>query len=432
MILFQCLQGCLEGGWCLRDGLCFLWRQLVEVLVHWSVWLDAVLDAVQAGQHHGSEAEVWVAGWVRSAELQALGLRVGAGDWDTHGCGAVALGVHEVDWSLEAWHQAVVGVQGWVGECQHCACVLQDAADVVASHVGESGVAVLVVEQWLAVLPQGLVGVHAGAVVACQWLWHEGGGYAVLPCGVLDDVLEGLQVISCVQQRVELVVDLLLAAGAHLVVCTLQVEASVAQVAAHFVAQVLVVVVWSGREVAALWTGFVAQVWGAVEVGLGTAVPPALFGVNLVEGLVHLGGVAHVVEEVELCLCTEEAGVCDSGGVQVLLCLAGNVAWVAGEWLAGEGVVDEELHVQRLGLAEWIDFRGGEIREQVHVGLFDGGESADGRAVECHAVFDCILVECVSGDGEVLLLAWHIGEADVDEFNVVVLDVLNDFFRSLE
>ena len=148
--------------------------------------------------------------------------------------------------------------------------------------------------------------------------------------------------------------------------------------------------------------------------------------------MIHLCGVANVIENVELSLRAEEAGVSNAGGGQVLLSLAGNVTRVAGEWLASERIVDEELDVQGLRLAERIDASGREVRQQVHVGLFDGSEAADGGAVECEAFLYNIFVERVSRDGEVLLLTRDIGESDVDELNVVILDVLDDFFGSLE
>lgn len=68
--------------------------------------------------------------------------------------------------------------------------MLEDAADVVAGGVREARVALLVVEEGLAAGPQGLVDVHAGAVVAEDRLGHEGGGLAVAPGDVLHDVLE--------------------------------------------------------------------------------------------------------------------------------------------------------------------------------------------------------------------------------------------------
>src|SRR3712207_7041909 len=42
---------------------------------------------------------------------------------------------------------------------------------------------------------------HAGAVVAEQWLGHEGDGLAVLPGGVLDDVLEHLHLVAGVRSE---------------------------------------------------------------------------------------------------------------------------------------------------------------------------------------------------------------------------------------
>ena len=109
--------------------------------------------------------------------------------------------------------------------------MLDQAADVPAGEVGQTTVVLLIVEQWLAVLPQGLVAVHASAVVACDRLRHEGGGLAGESCGLVDDVLVLHQIIACVLQGVEAVVDLLLASACHLVVGTLENQADLLQVA---------------------------------------------------------------------------------------------------------------------------------------------------------------------------------------------------------
>ena len=162
---------------------------------------------------------------VRHAELDALGLRVRAGDRDADAGRAVALRVDQVDRRLEAGHQAVVGVHRRVGERQQRRRVLEQAADVVAGHVRQTGVAELVVEQRRAVLPQRLVAVHARAVVTEERLRHEGDRLAGGPGDVLDDVLEQHQLVGGVQQRVELVVDLGLTGGADLVVRALDLEA---------------------------------------------------------------------------------------------------------------------------------------------------------------------------------------------------------------
>ena len=57
--------------------------------------------------------------------------------------------------------------------------MLQQAADVVHRHLAQVRVAVPV-EQRLAALPEALVHVHAGPVVAEERLRHEGHGASVL------------------------------------------------------------------------------------------------------------------------------------------------------------------------------------------------------------------------------------------------------------
>ena len=184
------------------------------------------------------------------AELDPLGLRVGPGDRDPYAGRAVALGVDQRDRSLEAGHQAVVGVHRRVGEGQQRRGVLEDAADVPASDVREPGVAGLVVEQRVAVVPDRLVHVHAGAVVAEDRLRHEGRGLAVAPGDILDDVLELHHVVGRIEQLREPVVDLRLARGADLVVGPLDLQPGLLQLDGHLVAQLAEVIGGGDREVA--------------------------------------------------------------------------------------------------------------------------------------------------------------------------------------
>ena len=58
----------------------FLRRQVVDVLVERLARVDLVLDAVEPGHQHGGEREVRIAGRIRAAELDALGLRA----WRVH------------------------------------------------------------------------------------------------------------------------------------------------------------------------------------------------------------------------------------------------------------------------------------------------------------------------------------------------------------
>ena len=66
--------------------------------------------------------------------------------------------------------------------------MLQDAADVVHRHLAHAAVAVAGEERLLA-LPDRLVDVHAGPVVAEDRLRHEGRRLAEATGDVLDDVL---------------------------------------------------------------------------------------------------------------------------------------------------------------------------------------------------------------------------------------------------
>src|SRR5690625_5642142 len=53
--------------------------------------------------------------------------------------------------------------RGWrIWQCQDRWCVFEEAADVAVGAVGESCVSCLIVEEWLAFFPEGLVATHAG------------------------------------------------------------------------------------------------------------------------------------------------------------------------------------------------------------------------------------------------------------------------------
>ncbi|BBY33555.1 hypothetical protein MMIN_16160 [Mycolicibacter minnesotensis] len=124
-------------------------------------------------------------------------------------------------------------------------------------------------------MPEGLVDVHAGAVVAEEGFGHEGDGFAVGPGGVFDEVFEEHEVVGGVEQGVEFVVDFGLAAGADFVVAAFDGEAGVGEVGGHDVAEVDVLVVGGDGEVAAFGADFVAEVGGAVGFGGASGVPPA-------------------------------------------------------------------------------------------------------------------------------------------------------------
>ncbi len=158
---------------------------------------------------------------------------------------------------LEAGHQALVAVGAGVGDGVQRAGVLDDAADVVQREVGQACIAVTG-EQVLAVLPDRLVHVHAGAVVADDRLGHEGRRLAVGVGHVLDHVLLQLQPVGALHQRAELGADLHLAGAGHFVVMHFDRDAQLLEHQAHLGAHVLEAVDRRHREVAALDGGPVA------------------------------------------------------------------------------------------------------------------------------------------------------------------------------
>ena len=64
------------------------------------------------------------------------------------------------------------------------------------------------------------------------------------------------------------------------------------------------------------------------------------------------------------------------------------------------------------------------IRHQQHVGGLDALPAGDRGAVERVALLELVLVEVLHRHGDVLLLAARVGEAEVDELDLLVLDEL--------
>ena len=219
------VEGLLERARRAGDVDLLLGAHLVDVAVDRGRRLDLVDDAVEAGHQLGAEREVRVAGRVRRAELEAA--RAGRREVrrDPDAGRAVALAVDEVDRRLVAGDEAAVAVRRRRGEREDRLRVLEQAADVVAGRLRQQRVALGVVEEVRAVLPEALVGVHARAVVAEERLRHEGHDLAG-PIGRLaDDVLVLEDLVGGLDERAVADVDLGLARPADLVVVDLDVDA---------------------------------------------------------------------------------------------------------------------------------------------------------------------------------------------------------------
>src|SRR6185369_17682339 len=108
--------------------------------------------------------------------------------------------VSEVDGGLESGNQPFVAVGGRICQARERRRVFQDSTNEKQGDITEPGVAVPGEKRFVAV-PKRNVSVHAAAVVAEDWLWHEG-HRSVVPLGdVAQDVFVVLHVVAHAFER---------------------------------------------------------------------------------------------------------------------------------------------------------------------------------------------------------------------------------------
>src|SRR6266849_6989997 len=224
-------------------------RQVVEVLVDRRAGIELVLDAVETRHQHRRERKIRIGERIGIAYLDALALGRG-GERNAAPGRAVAHRICQQHRRLEPRHQPLVGVRGRVGEGIDRARVLEDAGDVLQGGVGEIRVFVAR-ERRLAALPDRLVAVHAGAVVAVDRFGHEGRGLAVDVGDLVDAVFVDLHLVGHAHHGGELEAQLVLG-GADLVVVLLDLAAHPRHGAEHLRAHVLGGIQRRHREIAFL------------------------------------------------------------------------------------------------------------------------------------------------------------------------------------
>jgi hypothetical protein len=193
----------------------------------------------------------------------------------------------------------------------------------------------------------------------------------------------------------------------------------------HFAAHVLRRVLRRDGEVALLDADAVAEIAALV---VGIAVGRQFDRVDLETRIVRIGLEAHVVEHEEFGFRSEEDRVAEAHRAHQRFGLFRHAARIAVIGLAGrrlEHVADQ--NEGRLG-KERIDARAGRIGHQIHIGLIDRLPAGDGRAVEHLAFRKGVFFDDADVEGHVLPLAARIGEAEIDVFDVVILDHFHDIF----
>ena len=356
---------------------------------------DLVLDAVDHRHQHRRPGQVAVAARIRAAELEALGLRALRVHRNADGGRPVARRERQIDRRLEPGHQAAVRVRGRRGERENRGGVLEQAARGPEAELAQPGVAVAG-EQRLAALPQRRVRVHAAAVVLEDRLRHERHRLAVALRDVLADVLVPHELIGHLDQRLELHVDFALAGRGDLVMVRLDDDPDLAHLVDHLAAQVVVGVGRADGKVASLEARLVAK----VRLLDARRVPRAFDRVDLVVAAVLVLLVANLVEDEELRLGPDEAGVGDARLLQVLLGFARDMARVPREFLPGDRIDDVGDHAHRRLRKERIKACGGGVRDGHHVGLVDAHPAANRRAVEPEALLEGAFIQHVRSGNE--------------------------------
>ena len=299
--------------------------------------------------------------------------------------------------------------------------MLDHAADEEQAVFRQAGI-FIASESRLAVAPDRHMNVHARTVVAKHRLRHEGRRLAVGVGDLVHDILVDLHLVGVANQRVELQAEFVLGSR-NLVVMLLNTYAHLGEHGQHLGTHVLRGVDRRNREIAALDARAVAHIAGLI---VSVVVGRQLGRVQLKARVVGVSLVLHIVEDEELGFRTDEDRVAHAFGLHIGFGLLRRAAWIAIIGFAGNGIEDVAHHNHGGLREERVHVDRVHVGHEHHVGLIDGLPAADGRAVEHDAVGEHVFVNFYHVHRDVVHLALRISEAQVNELNLVVLDLLHD------
>ena len=240
-------------------------------------------------------------------------------------------------------------------------------------------------------------------------------------------VLVPHELIGHRDQRLELHVDFRLAGRGDLVMVRLDDDPDFSHLVDHLAAQVVEGVSRAHGKVAALEARLVAE----IRLLDARRVPRAFDRVNLVVAAVLVLLVADLIEDEELRLGPDEAGVGNPRLLQVLLGFARDMARVPRELLPGDGIDHVGDHAHRRLRKERIKACGGGVRDGHHVGLVDAHPAANRRAVEPEALLEGAFIQRVHRIRAMLPAAEHVDELQVDHLGLVLLGIGKEVFGVL-
>ena len=212
--------------------------------------MNFVFHAIQTRHHQGRKAKIRVHQWIRKTRFNTPTLGVGHVR-NTNGCRTVFSRIGQLDRCFIARNQPLVAVGTRVGDGVQRAGMLDDAADVIQRKLRQTCITVAC-KQVFAVFPDGLVNVHARAVVAHDGLGHESRGLSVGVGHVVHDILQNLCPVGTLDQCAEACADFILTGTRNFMVEHFNRNAQRFKNQRHFSAHVLRAVHWWHGEIPAL------------------------------------------------------------------------------------------------------------------------------------------------------------------------------------
>ena len=134
------------------------------------------------------------------------------------------------------------------------------------------------------------------------------------------------------------------------------------------------------------------------------------------------------IENEELGFGTEVGGIAQAGRLQVCIATLGDGTRIAVIALAVGRFDDVAGDCQCRLFQERIDERRSRIGQQHHIRSLNALPSGDRGTVEIVTGFELFRAEGFGRHAHVLFLAARVGETEIDEFNVLFLDQLENFF----
>ena len=236
---------------------------------------------------------------------------------------------------------------------------------------------------------------------------------------VLNHVFQYLYFVALLYEASEPHADFALARRRDLVVMNFHTEAHFFQGQAHLRANILQGVDRRYGEVATLDPRAVTGV--AVLVFL-ARVPGPLLGIDPVERAVHVAAIANVVKNEKLVLRAEERLVGDPGGLEVSLGALGCHPRTTAIALHCGGLIDVTPDDDRRVFHERIEDSRRSVGHEHHVGFLDALPTGNRGTVKHLAVFEEAGIDGMGRHREVLFFATRIGETQIDEFGLFLLE----------